>query len=490
MRSAQSITLFSQQADSDQHSFSWMVSLLLHGMLAAVVAYGMAYAPKLNAHVQTSRSAMRQIELQQTDPLPHPQTETFSYSPFSTAESRVPGLNRTKRAERNRPEERAQSLAPTLQSARMLWQPSLQAPLAQPVRIPVPSMMIWNAEKTRVKLIVPPLPKPRAADTTPSLEAPNEEIHLAEHSLSSVVLPTPSLKSKIVPGTSTPVAIHDAQPVQAAPATVTQTTATPTPAAVLSLSELRMEKGSVTLPPMNSAGQAMGNGATSSGSVAHAGDGSTGSGIEKEGGKETKGSGGDKQGSHSASSADNGAGHGADYGANVAGDDSARVASTANGQKDAATVARWSLPKDGHFGAVIVGAALPQNDPEATAIWSGRPAYTVYLHVGLAKSWILQYSLPKNAAAAENLVRLEAPWPYEIVRPNLKAEAMDADTLIVHGFISLEGRFEALNLVYPQQFSQTQFLLGSLAQWRFRPAAQNGKPVRVEALLVIPEEQE
>jgi hypothetical protein len=57
-----------------------------------------------------------------------------------------------------------------------------------------------------------------------------------------------------------------------------------------------------------------------------------------------------------------------------------------------------------------------------SGIWNDSVAYTVYLHVGLAKSWILQYSLPRSgteAAQAGNITRLEAPWPYNIVRPNL-----------------------------------------------------------------------
>ena len=71
-------------------------------------------------------------------------------------------------------------------------------------------------------------------------------------------------------------------------------------------------------------------------------------------------------------------------------------------------------------------------------MWSGRIAYTVYLHVGLTKSWILQYSLASadDAAASGNISRLEAPWPYNIVRPNLPREAVNADALMVHGYVN------------------------------------------------------
>jgi len=49
---------------------------------------------------------------------------------------------------------------------------------------------------------------------------------------------------------------------------------------------------------------------------------------------------------------------------------------------------------------VIVNDALDQQFPELEGMWTGRIAYTAYLHVGLPKSWILQYSLPRGAEAA------------------------------------------------------------------------------------------
>jgi hypothetical protein len=58
------------------------------------------------------------------------------------------------------------------------------------------------------------------------------------------------------------------------------------------------------------------------------------------------------------------------------------------------------LPKDGEFGAVVVGSSLEDKYPETAELWSGRMSYTVYLHVGLARSWILQYSLSRADDAA------------------------------------------------------------------------------------------
>jgi hypothetical protein len=162
------------------------------------------------------------------------------------------------------------------------------------------------------------------------------------------------------------------------------------------------------------------------------------------------------------------------------------------GSGDQLTTDLITLPQDGQFGAVVVGATLEEKYPEAARVWSGRMAYTVYLHVGLAKSWILQYSLPSaaDAAAAGNISRLEAPWPYNIVRPNLAHDAMNADALMVHGFVNQAGRFELLAVAFPPEFEQEEFVLDALRQWQFRPAAQNGQSERVEVVLIIPEELE
>jgi hypothetical protein len=116
--------------------------------------------------------------------------------------------------------------------------------------------------------------------------------------------------------------------------------------------------------------------------------------------------------------------------------------------------------------------------------------YTVYLHVGLGKSWILQYSVPRAEATAEvpSIIRPEAPWPYEIVRPHLGTNDCNSDAILVHGFVNLTGRFERLAIVFSPGFAQTQSLLSALQQWQFRPALQNGKLAAVEILLIIPEE--
>jgi hypothetical protein len=104
----------------------------------------------------------------------------------------------------------------------------------------------------------------------------------------------------------------------------------------------------------------------------------------------------------------------------------------------------------------------------------------------------LQYSLPRNveAAAGGATSRLEAPWPYNIVRPNFAPGTIDADALMIRGFVDESGRFEDLAIVFPQPFSSAQFVLAALKQWQFRPALQNGQAAKVEILLIIPDEMQ
>ena len=149
-----------------------------------------------------------------------------------------------------------------------------------------------------------------------------------------------------------------------------------------------------------------------------------------------------------------------------------------------------TLPQNGQYGVVVVGSTLTEDFPETTRLWGGRLVYSVYLHVGLSRSWILQYSLPPKVqeASAGNVNRIDAPWPTYIVRPSNRPANINADALMVHGFVNESGHFESLALVFPQEFTQTKLLLQALEQWKFRPAKHNGQLAKVEVLLIIPED--
>jgi hypothetical protein len=240
-----------------------------------------------------------------------------------------------------------------------------------------------------------------------------------------------------------------------------------------------MREGKVNLPPVNETSSTSSQGALAQGPAANSslgGSGNPHSAASGIGGGQGAGNPGDPRAA---------AGNLNEYKPG-----SGQSAVVGSGPGDKLTTNQITLPHDGQFDAVVVGATLEAKYPEAAEVWSGRMAYTVYLHVGLAKSWILQYSLPsaEDAAASGNISRLEAPWPYNIVRPNLPSDTIDADALMVHGFVNQAGRFERLTVAFPPEFEQAQFVLDALRQWQFRPATQNGQNERVEVVLIIPEQ--
>jgi hypothetical protein len=352
-----------------------------------------------------------------------------------------------------------------------LLQPDIPKPVTLTEEIPLPTVVIWNGKKTSAKTLVPPLPeKPAVADVQPSIQLPNQEQNVADIAMAATALavePQP-----ILPSTTSPVVAQGPEPTPLAPVTTAEGAELPTPTALMSLSDLHMADGDVTLPPVNESASSNSPGALAAG-----------------------------QSSDSAQAGAMGAGQGsAGAGATQEPATDAQEAEIASGQADAPqtgsghgtqpSAAHISLPHDGQFGAVVVGSSMEEKYPETAQLWSGRLSYTVYLHVGLEKSWILQYSLTRadNAAAAGNIAHIEAPWPYNIVRPNFEPGAIDADALMVHGFVNQDGRFVNLSVAFPPQFAQARFVLDSLAQWQFRPAKQNGQNIKVEVLLIIPEE--
>ena len=306
-----------------------------------------------------------------------------------------------------------------------------------------------------MKTLVAPLPeKATASDVTPSLNAPNQEINLGDIGVSSSQTPTEGLP--VLPTSTSPLVVHGPNMVQLAPVTASQTSAQPTPTAVMSISDLRMPDGTVTLPPVNETSTQSESGILAPGqaTAGHTANRIGGTGVEDAGGDsgQPNGVAGPRNGTQSGSGA-------------------------GSGPNDGLSTDRITLPKDGEFGAVVVGASLEEKFPEMSGIWNDRVAYTVYLHVGLAKSWILQYSLPRSSDAAEagNISRLEAPWPFNIVRPNIPPGLFNSDAILVHGYVNQAGRFESLTLTFPPGFQQAQFVLDALKQWQFRLACKTGR---------------
>ena len=114
--------------------------------------------------------------------------------------------------------------------------------------------------------------------------------------------------------------------------------------------------------------------------------------------------------------------------------------------------------------------------------------------MGSARDWTLFFCIPNEKPAPNNtpVVQLgapatpvKAPYATKLMRPDIALPAYERYVL-VHGFVTPEGRFEALRVVRSIRPEIDRALLASLAAWEFRPATRDNAPVQVEFLLSIP----
>jgi hypothetical protein len=471
------ITLFSERPEQNQRPYTFMASILVHGAVGALVTLVIITAPKVKSPSTTERYAVRHLDLHTLESemqrarnhIEYPRRNPVKHAP-------APGAA---------PAEQPAAMRQVVQapkSPQTLIQPDIPKPLALTEELPLPTVIIWNGQKTLAKTLVAPLPeKPAIAPVQPSIQLPNNEQKLSDIAIASTDLPAPP--QPVLPSTTSPVVVQGPKPTPPAPVTTTAGSAQPTPTALISLTDLHMANGDLSLPPVNESASENSAGALAAGKakapVQSRQADPNGKAAGMGAGKTSTGAGNLPAPAAAENRADAAPGQ-ADSGPN------------ASGPPNLLSTTHISLPHNGQFGAVVVGSSMQDKYPEIATVWSGRLSYTVYLHVGLARSWILQYSLPRSdeAASSGNIARIEAPWPYNIVRPNITPGAIDADALMIHGFVNQTGRFEKLTVAFPPQFAQSQFVLSSLAQWQFRPATQGGQNINVEVLLIIPDEPE
>ncbi|MGC4049346.1 MAG: hypothetical protein QM757_07505 [Paludibaculum sp.] len=152
-----------------------------------------------------------------------------------------------------------------------------------------------------------------------------------------------------------------------------------------------------------------------------------------------------------------------------------------------------SYPHDGQFDIVIVQSDPPEETSEFSGLLSGKPVRTVFIQLGAAREWILEYCLPeKNQTGVQQsgmVVSLGSPPPLKA--PYLLEAQLPPNSAwrsktqqVFHGIISRSGRWETLRAVTGGD--GTARLVEYLSRWTFRPAASGNEPKPVEVLLIIP----
>lgn len=447
MSSPQFVTLFAQSDGRTRSRASLVFSVLLHGVGIAGLSVGILENPRI-VEARGPAYSVQMVHMKAPEPDATDPTHDGIVSP-------VPGHV----AESN--QSGPPLIRPAMHKARVsqvLLQPN--APVVEVEQAIVPSLLIVSPKQiAEVRQIAPPAPAPEAQTPIhPVIDLPAAETPLADVQIASSSFT--SEKLHMAASSTSPVAAQGA--TQQGPAPQSRSEAVPNTASarVLSLSDLQVKSGSFVLPHVSTS-------PSHSGEVGGA-SASTGSTSRNSGTATTSAP------TPSTASIQSTSGNG-----------SSELSAAASGLR------HITLPKDGKFEMVLVGNSVEESYPETVDTWRGRPAYTVYLHVGLAKSWILQYSVPSSAqaAASGSMARLEAPWPVDMLVPNLDALSVQDEALIVHGFLTSEGRFDQLTMILPPRFAASTFMLDALKKWLFRPATQNGQPTAIEILLIIPDQE-
>jgi hypothetical protein len=343
----------------------------------------------------------------------------------------------------------------------------------------LPQVMFWARETPRLqapaaKPFVRPgrveaaAPRPDLA-APPRLDAPNQEPRISDLNIASALASVPHPALVLPPSSATiPVRLLDQPPGELRSGSIEGTAGDPANLIVLSSDPLPPNRV-MTVPGGNNLGSLPepGNG-TGSG---------TGTGAASEPAVTAK-----------ASGAGTGAGDGTDAGFGDLRE---------GGQLEALLPSipiRMIRPANGDFDLVIVQSSLPDLMPKTTGMLSGQPVYSVYLHLGAGKDWILQYCEPHSKAnfqRTKNIVNLadaysiDAPFPRLMVAPDLEALDLKSYT-IIHGTLSAAGQLSDLTLKTGPEKSPLRAILPLLQQWEFRPATKNGQPVEVEVLFAIP----
>lgn len=452
-----------------------MVSLVVHG-LAVLGAVAILHSPRTREARVPRRYTTLTVELHRDEPRVQwsPSRGGAQPSPHASVHS---GSSSEEASAAAAPQSRTP--APIT-----LVQPEIAPNVLLKMETPLPLVAVWTPPTIPTATIIPPPPQPQSAPSVqPSLAMPNHELKAATIELSSTTATSETIPMLV--GTTAPIPGRALDPAQI-PQSSSHSNSQATPRAVLSVSDVVLPEGTITLPPANQTAAAFPSDAFAAGAF----NGRSVMGRGSDARSTYEGAAHGASGEH-GSQAQSGTGPDRTGGATPGATSGSAGSSDGTSLADnGSSVDRITRPKDGHFGVVVVGDSVAEEYPEAAGILANRLAYTVYLHVGQTKSWILQYCLPRTAQAAGNSTRPDAPWPFLMVTPHLAPDDYDADALLVHGFINATGHFEKLAVVFPTEFAQSQFLLAALQKWQFRAASQNGQSTAVEVLLIIPEENE
>ena len=486
MGSSRPISIFANDTAAQRRPYAYVISACSHVLVAGLVLYGFIFAPRINMRAAADRFTVREVDIAVPEVLRRQNAGDSGM---------YPGEKKT--SERKLSEAHSAASAPSSSirqipqlhlSDRTVVQPDISMNEQVLKKTNLPSLLLWSENRPKVQLITPPPPQKLAfVDTKPVLTRPTPEKALADVPITST--PFASKLPMPTPATSSPVKVNGPNREEWVPETSLANSSNPSAASMMSISEIELSKGRVALPPVNQTAKGNADGSMqpgTSGNSAQRGNGDPNSHGSDHGIQESQGSGGKAPGGTGNRTGESVAVNGGNGGNGAAPSGSS---TGGGGSGTAPSFTRVNIPQTGQYGVVVVGSEMAEQFPETTRLWGGRLVYSVFLHMGMTKNWILQYTLPQAEGVDSNdLKHVEAPWPFFVVRPTQSLGDIRADALMVHGIVNEAGHFESLSVVFPNGYREGQLVIAALQQWKFRPAKHNGQIAKVEVLLIIPED--
>lgn len=150
-------------------------------------------------------------------------------------------------------------------------------------------------------------------------------------------------------------------------------------------------------------------------------------------------------------------------------------------------------PPNFRRGPANVSSLAPNESPEA--LFAGRDIHTLNITLpnvtSMTGNWTLNFVQLDEGTSPFNrptgvlsgplpIIKVDPRYPPEAIRKNIEGE------VVLYAIIRANGSVDSIQVVRRLDPVLDQCAVQALAQWKFRPAARNGKPVAVEAIVHIP----
>ncbi len=161
-----------------------------------------------------------------------------------------------------------------------------------------------------------------------------------------------------------------------------------------------------------------------------------------------------------------------------------------DGGDDSRLIASANVPRTGANAKPLVPVANDKVTEEDRQVFGDRHIYSMTLNMpnlnSATGSWIIRFAELKNAQKEGELL---APVPMQKSDPGYPSELMRANvhgSVVLHAVIHSDGQVGDIQVISSPDERLDSFATSALARWKFLPALKSGKPVALEAVVVIP----